>query len=54
MAELEREFDDANRANFDEHIRSYGLDGATGNVIWAWFAARDDRNAVRRAFEPAG
>jgi protein-disulfide isomerase len=39
MAELQRQFDDDDRGSFDGHIASYGLDRATGNELWDWFAA---------------
>jgi protein-disulfide isomerase len=38
MAELQRQFDDGDRTTFDAHVVSYGLDRATGNDIWNWFA----------------
>jgi protein-disulfide isomerase len=39
MAELQRQFDDGDRGSFDQHIDSYGLERATGNDVWDWFAA---------------
>src|SRR3954447_617995 len=38
MTELQRQFDDGDRTSFDAHVDSYGLDRATGNDIWNWFA----------------
>ena len=37
--ELLRQFDEDDRAAFDERIESYGLDRATGDAVWDWFAA---------------
>ena len=38
MAELQRQFDDNDRDSFAGHVASYGLDRATGDGIWDWFA----------------
>ena len=38
MAELQRQFDDSDHDSFAGHVASYGLDRATGDEIWDWFA----------------
>jgi protein-disulfide isomerase len=50
MAELQQQFDDGDRGSFDAHIASYGLDPATGNDVWNWFAA----GSTDRLFVPVG
>jgi protein-disulfide isomerase len=50
MAELQRQFDDGDRDSFDAHIESYGLDRATGNNVWDWFAD----GGTERLADPVG
>jgi hypothetical protein len=37
MAELQRQYDDRDRASFEVRIDSYGLDPRDDEAIWAWF-----------------
>jgi protein-disulfide isomerase len=39
MADLQGQFDEGDRDSFDTLIDSYGLDRATGDDVWDWFAA---------------
>src|SRR6266540_7411909 len=50
MAELQRTFDAGDRGAFDARIDSYGLDRATGNDVWDWFAG----GGTARLADPVG
>jgi protein-disulfide isomerase len=50
MDELRRQYGDGDRGSFDAHIDSYGLDRATGNDVWDWFAA----GGTERLTDPVG
>ena len=39
LDELLRQYDEGDRASFDEHAESYGWDRATGDAVWNWFAS---------------
>ena len=37
LDELLQQYNEDDRASFDEHVESYGWDGATGDAVWDWF-----------------
>ena len=39
MAELQRQFDDGDRASFDQHVAGYGVERAAGDGVWDWFSS---------------
>lgn len=50
LTELLRQFDEGDRASFDGHIASYGLDPAAADGLWAWF----DGDGTQYLAEPVG
>ena len=50
LTELLRQFDEGDRASFDVHVESYGLEQATSDALWDWF----DGDGTLYLAEPVG